>query len=197
MGFWIIVGHSILEITLIFILLVGFAPFFQHPSVIRGIGLVGGILLIIFGLLLLRDILAERIPTDFLQDSGNKPESSQPSSENGVGDQDTGKKSLAMDNPVVGGIIISMANPYWWVWWATIGMAVMLRFEITLGNWPDFWAFFLGHEAGDLLWYVAVSSMAFHGRKAFNKKIYYGFLTICALFMIVFGLYLGISPFFM
>jgi len=56
-------------------------------------------------------------------------------------------------------------------------------------------AFFLGHEAGDLTWYLIVSTFAFFGLRRLNKKAYYGILVCCAIFMIVFGIYLGISPF--
>jgi threonine/homoserine/homoserine lactone efflux protein len=101
-----------------------------------------------------------------------------------------------LENPVIGGIMVSMSNPYWWIWWATIGLAFMIQFEISFREWPNLIAFFLGHEAGDLIWYLIVSTFAFFGLRRLNKKAYYGILVFCAIFMIVFGIYLGISPFF-
>jgi threonine/homoserine/homoserine lactone efflux protein len=88
-----------------------------------------------------------------------------------------------------------MSNPYWWVWWATIGFAFMIQFDISFQKWPRLVAFFAGHEAGDLVWYLAVSVLAFFGIRNLNKKAYYGILVCCGVFMILFGLYLGASTF--
>jgi threonine/homoserine/homoserine lactone efflux protein len=71
----------------------------------------------------------------------------------------------------------------------------MVQFEISFREWPKLIAFFLGHEAGDLIWYLIVSFLAFFGLRRLNKKAYYGILAFCGLFMILFGIYLGISPF--
>jgi len=89
-----------------------------------------------------------------------------------------------------------MSNPYWWVWWATIGLAFIVQFEISFKQWPRLLAFFLGHEAGDLIWYLMVSTLTFFGIRRLNRKAFYGILILCAAFMIFFGLYLGLSPFF-
>jgi len=71
-----------------------------------------------------------------------------------------------------------------------------LLFDISFRQWPNLIAFFLGHEAGDLIWYIIVSTLAFLGLRHLNKKVYYGILIICGIFMILFGIYMGISPFF-
>ncbi len=98
-------------------------------------------------------------------------------------------------NPILGGIVVSIGNPYWWFWWAAVGFAFMTRYGITFQDWGGVSAFFFGHESGDLLWYLIVSIVACLGRQALNKKVYYIILAGCALFMIGFGIYLGISPF--
>jgi hypothetical protein len=36
------------------------------------------------------------------------------------------KTNKGLDNPIIGGIVVSMSNPYLWVWWATIGFAFMV-----------------------------------------------------------------------
>lgn len=110
-------------------------------------------------------------------------------------DSDLSEKT-ALKNPVLGGFVVSMSNPYWWIWWATIGFAFMLQFEVSFKHWPRLLSFFLGHEAGDLAWYLLVSTLAYFGLRYLNKKAYYAILACCAVFMILFGLYLGVSPFF-
>ncbi len=188
-GFWVIAGHAVLEMAIIVFLLLGFSFVLKNMLVVRIIGVVGGGILITFGLSIIRSVIQGRIQTDFLdpaeEDAGANVQNTHNDS----------KGSGGMENPVVGGILVSMANPYWWVWWATIGLAFMAQFDITFRTWPKLAAFFIGHEAGDLLWYLIVSFLAFFGLRHLNRKIYYGILLFCAAFMILFGVYLGLSPF--
>jgi len=183
MGLWIITGHAILEMGIIILLLFGFSFVLKNIAVVRIIGVSGGLILILFGVSIIKDILNGNISTNFLnsRDDSNK---------------DTGLiENKGIENPVIGGIMVSMSNPYWWVWWATIGFAFMVQFDISFKKWPKLLAFFLGHEAGDLIWYLLVSTLAFFGLRHMNRKVYYGILMCCALFMVLFGIYLGISPF--
>jgi threonine/homoserine/homoserine lactone efflux protein len=183
MGLWIITGHAILEMGIIIFLLFGFSFVLKNIAVVRIIGVSGGIILILFGAFIIRDIYNGNISTNFL-DSRVEP------------NKDPGLiENKGIENPVVGGIMVSMSNPYWWVWWATIGFAFMIQFNISFKEWPKLLAFFLGHEAGDLIWYLLVSTLTFFGLRHMNRKAYYGILMFCALFMVLFGIYLGISPF--
>jgi len=184
MGVWIIAGHAILEMGIVIALLMGFSFFIKNVVVIRGIGIVGGIILTYFGGSIIKDVYQNKIPVDFLKSSDEQILN--PSSHD----------DKILENPVVGGILVSMSNPYWWIWWATIGLAFMIQFDISFKQWPKLAAFFLGHEAGDLFWYLIVSSLAFFGVRKLNKKAYYGILFCCGIFMILFGVYLGVSPFF-
>lgn len=183
-GLWIIAGHALLEAGIVLLLLFGFSFVLKNIFVLRSIGFIGGAILCWFGGSIVRDVLRGRIPTHFLNPSG--PPS----------DPDPAASKTALRNPVVGGILVSMSNPYWWVWWATIGFAFMVQFNISLADSPKLFAFFLGHEAGDLAWYLLVSTLAFFGMRRLNKKAYYGILAACGLFMILFGVYLGAAPFF-
>lgn len=182
-GLWVIVGHALLEIAIIFLLLLGFSFILENTFVVKAIGITGGVILIYFGFSIMRSVYLGKIQTSFLD--GSKPEESNERKSRG-----------GLENPVVGGILVSMSNPYWWVWWATIGFAFMVQFEISFKQWPELLAFFLGHEAGDLIWYLLISFLAFFGLRRLNRKFYYGVLLICGAFMIFFGLYLGLVPFF-
>jgi len=194
-GFWVITGHALLEVAIIAFLLLGFSFVLQNRFVVRGIGVTGGVLLVWFGASIIRDVLRGRIPTDFLRSAatgrvaGETREAPTPAAST----RDSGRPGL--ENPVVGGVLVSMANPYWWVWWATIGFAFLVQFHISFESWQRLLAFFLGHEAGDLLWYVLVSCLSFFGLQHLNRRAYYGILAVCAAFMILFGVYLGVSPF--
>jgi threonine/homoserine/homoserine lactone efflux protein len=184
MGLWIITGHALLEMGIIFLLLLGFSFFLKNIIVIRTIGIVGGLLLVWFGATIVRDVRRGSICPRFLNESCEK---SQEFSE---------VQTRGLQNPIIGGAMISMSNPYWWIWWATIGLAFMVQFEISFRHWPKLLAFFLGHEAGDLIWYLLISTLSFFGLRYLNQKLYHAFLIFCGLFMMVFGFYLGTALFF-
>jgi threonine/homoserine/homoserine lactone efflux protein len=184
MGAWIIAGHAILEIGIIFFLLLGFSFLFKNMLIVRTIGVLGGGILCYFGISIIRDVFAGKISTSFAE------------VENCGGNRDDSCSKGTLENPLAGGILVSMSNPYWWVWWATIGLAFMIQFDVSFRNPAKLLAFFLGHEAGDLAWYLAISFLAFFGLRHLNQKAYYGILMICGIFMFFFGIYLGFSPFF-
>jgi threonine/homoserine/homoserine lactone efflux protein len=98
-------------------------------------------------------------------------------------------------DPVVAGALVSMSNPYWWIWWVTVGAAFLLRFDITVARWPALVAFFLGHALGDLGWYSAVSMLLHLGRRSISRGVASAILAVCGVAIIGFGAYLGISPF--
>ncbi len=183
MGVWIIFGHAVIEMGIIILLLFGFSYVFRNPFLMQTVGLAGGLLLVWFGVSVIRNVYTGKVSTSFLTPANGPTETDHP------------PRHHALDNPVVGGALVSMSNPYWWIWWATIGLAFMLQFNISFHNWPELIAFFAGHEAGDLSWYLLVSCLAFFGLRRLNKRVYYGILVVCGIFMIGFGIYLGAAPF--
>ncbi len=182
-GLLIWIGHAILEFILMLVLLIGLSPFITDQSIIIIIGLLGGGILIFFGINLLRDIWLKKIDFNFLI----------PENEIILKNENTKKTINLLQQPTLGGILVSMSNPYWWIWWAVIGLNFMTQFSVGLLN-LEFWSFFLGHELGDFLWYVSIAALLGFTNKFLTKRIYLGIIIICSIFMIIFGLYLSISP---
>ncbi len=181
-GILICIGHAILEFILMLVLLIGLSPFITDPSMIIIIGLLGGGILIFFGVNLLRDIWLKKIDLTIL------------TLENEIAmENENTKEKILLQQPTLGGILVSMSNPYWWIWWAVIGLNFMTQFSVGLLN-LEFWSFFLGHELGDFLWYVSIATILGFTNKFLTKKVYLGIIIICSLFMISFGLFLAISP---
>lgn len=181
-GFWVILGHGFIEMIIIALLLMGFSCILTNAIVVRVIGILGGVVLACFGVLIIRDLKNGKVRYDFLEkDSGlnDKP-------------QETGGQVVG--NTILGGALVSMSNPYWWIWWATIGSSFMIQYQVDFNNLNKLAAFFTGHVAGDLFWYIIVSVLIYFGIKHLNKKIYYGLLACCGCFMIGFGVYLGSMP---
>ncbi len=166
-GFWagplIILGHGILELTLVVLLLVGLGGILNTPLILGAVGLVGGGVLAWMGLGLLR---ASR----------------------------TGRLQLETDttsslHPVWSGIFLSLANPYWLIWWLTIGLGYVI-FAAKFGLVGVF-LFFAGHILADLAWYTLVSAAVAYGRNFFTDGLYRGFLAGCGCFLFLFSVYFG------
>jgi threonine/homoserine/homoserine lactone efflux protein len=197
-GVRVIAGHALLEGALVALLLAGFSSVLRNPVTTRVIGTAGGLFLLVMGARLALDVLRGRVASPFAA----HPAGAAPGRASGRADggperaADRPARSAAgVSNPVLGGILVSMSNPYWWVWWASIGLAFMLQYDITFRNWPLLLAFFAGHEAGDLLWYWLVSLIVSIGRRGITDRVYRIVLLACAAVMAGFGLYLGVSPY--
>ena len=161
----VIFGHGILELSLITALLLGMAPLLQRNDVFIFISLVGGSILLWMAFSMFRSL-----PGLSLE----------------VAPKDGKGKNL-----VITGILFSLANPYWIIWWATIGLGYVI-ISMKFG-FIGVAVFFTGHILADLLWYSAVSLFVSRGRKHISDRIYRGIIGICAVMLIFFGIYFGVS----
>jgi threonine/homoserine/homoserine lactone efflux protein len=92
-------------------------------------------------------------------------------------------------HPVWAGILTSISNPYWILWWATVGLGY-LALAARVGA-AGVTAFYLGHICSDLLWYSAISCSLVLGRRLLTDRMYRGLVAVCAVFLLGFGLYFG------
>jgi threonine/homoserine/homoserine lactone efflux protein len=183
-GLWVSLGHAALEALLIAGLLAGLSELLHHRVVIWVVGGLGSLLLLYMGVGLLRDAIRGRVPE--LAAGGAQAGMTQQAAVAPAG-------GLQRLPSAVGGVLVSMSNPYWWIWWATVGSAFMIQYRIGWGTWPLLAAFFLGHEAGDLAWYLTVSSLLHWGRRRISPRLYLGILAACGIFIIAFAVYLAVS----
>ncbi len=156
----IILGHSLLEIMIVVLVLSGLSPFLRHDTTRQLISLIGGCMLVVMGILLLRDVPKARL------------------------DAPAEKKGKGM-NLIVTGMVGSITNPYWVIWWATIGLGYLvssLRFGMA-----GVVVFFLGHISADLAWYSLVSYAVSKGKTIMGEKGYRAILLFCGIFLILFG----------
>lgn len=178
-GAWVIGGHALLEGVLVTGLALGVAEFLRAPLALKIIGAAGAGVLAFMGVGLVR-----QSAVSLRRGSPDAAEGAPPA---------TG--AAAGMHPVLAGTLISLSNPYWWVWWVTVGSATLIRFDASLANWKVLVAFFLGHEAGDLAWYVAVSTAVHFGRRTISRRVTDVLLIVCGVFLVGFGLYLGLTQF--
>lgn len=156
----LILGHAILEILIIILILSGLSPYLQHETTRYVISLAGGSMLVLMGIVILKDLRSLRL------------------------DLSAGVQKKGM-NLVVSGIVGSLANPYWVIWWATIGLGYLVS-SMKYG-FAGVAVFFFGHISADLLWYSAISYAVARGRTIMQEKAYKAVLAVCALFLIGFG----------
>jgi threonine/homoserine/homoserine lactone efflux protein len=88
---------------------------------------------------------------------------------------------------ILAGILLSLANPYWLIWWATIGIGYIM-YSVKFGI-PGIIAFFLGHILADLAWYSLISFGIAKGRNFFTDSFYRRLIGACASFLVVFSFY--------
>jgi threonine/homoserine/homoserine lactone efflux protein len=156
----IILGHGILELIIVLLLILGVTPFFTKESTKLVVSIVGGLILIFMGIMLLRDAGKARL--EFSAE---------------------GKPSGF--SPVLSGIVGSISNPYWTIWWVTIGLGYLLS-SLRLGA-VGVIAFFVGHISADLAWYSLISYAVSRGRRVIGDKGYRYTLYVCGIFLIIFG----------
>ena len=162
----IVLGHAILELALIIALLAGLSLYLQKPLVTTVISVIGGAFLLFMGFNMIKDVLQGRVSLE--------------SNENTAG------KGINM-HPVMAGILVSVSNPFWSVWWATIGLTYL---TVALKSGPiGITSFFSGHIMADLLWYSLIAAAIAGGRRFLKQQVYQTIIMLCGLFLIGLGGY--------
>ena len=94
-------------------------------------------------------------------------------------------------HPILGGVITTIFNPYWFVWWATVGAAYLVTFRAF--GWVGIVAFYLGHTLADWVWNNFVAFIVSSGRRGLSDRAYRGILIVCGVFMLAMSVYFIVS----
>jgi threonine/homoserine/homoserine lactone efflux protein len=153
------IGHGIIEFPLMVVIVLGLGIFFEMPKVQIAIGLAGGVFLILMGIQSLLSLKTEA---------------------------NVETKSLG-SRPVLAGIILSAGNPYFLLWWATVGLALATQ-ATKWGIWA-FVLFALTHWSVDLIWLQILSWASFKGSTLLGQRGLRIVLIFCSAALFGFGLY--------
>ena len=160
-----LVGHALLEAAL----LVGFAFGLQRVLRLSGVTLVlafvGGAVLLWLGFSLLRGAVRGTIAEDLEVAEGEAV----PESHLGA---------------VAQGAVVSISNPWWTLWWATIGVKLAAD-GLAIGTIGVI-AFFVGHQLADVAWYGFVITVVHKGKALLTPRSYgvaMGVLGVALLYM--------------
>ena len=159
-GALVAIGHGIVEFPLIFLIMAGMGRLFESEVVKIIIGLAGGLFLLFMGVGMLRNIFA-------------------------AASEDAEK--LNAKNPIWIGIALSAGNPYFLLWWATIGLALAQSAQ-KLGV-IAFVIFAVVHWLCDLFWLEAISLATFNGARVMGPKPQRIILIICGVAVVIFGVW--------
>ena len=84
---------------------------------------------------------------------------------------------------LLGGVAVSLSNPFWSLWWVTVGLS-FLNWSRELGlGLLGIAAFYLGHILADYAWYGVVSLALVSGRRILTDTFYKGLILVCGLFL--------------
>ena len=157
-GAIIALGHGIVEFPLIVLIVLGPGRILKLPAAQIVIGLAGGAFLLMMAVQMLCSLRsAQEMEAKF---SGS--------------------------SPLLTGVLLSATNPYFLLWWATIGLALATT-ATNLGIWA-FALFAIVHWLCDFIWLSALSWASFKGSMLLGRRLQRIVLTICAAAMLVFGL---------
>ena len=159
----IVLGHAAVEVLICAVIFLGFS--IANDIIFNIVSLVGGGALIIFGMMTIG------------------------SSRNATFDV---KRGIA-GSPVASGILTSVSNPYFLIWWLTIGSSMVMD-GLKIG-FVAAALFIIGHWIADMVWYVSVSIISSSGGKLMSNRTYRTFLTGCGVFLVCFGAYYAAAIF--
>ncbi|HEY8344919.1 MAG TPA: LysE family transporter [Bacillota bacterium] len=166
-GFWagpkLILGHALLEAMLVLALLFGLGSIIELPLSKGIISILGGMFLfwMAYGMLFKegKDGLSLR--------ADQEPSPT----------ENTQRMSL-----VLTGALISLANPYWSLWWATLGLGFLTQAREF--GFSGIVFFYSGHIFADFLWYSLISLAVSKGKTYLSPKLYRGIIIVCAIFLL-------------
>ncbi len=155
-GAWVAIGHGLIEFPLMILIFYGFGYFLNSLYVKTTIALVGGLFLVLMAVGMFRSIKRTEVSS-----------------------------SQYAGSPVGAGILLTVGNPYFLVWWATVGATLILRsvrFGIT-----GFLLLALFHWSCDFLWCYFLSALSFKGGQFFGKRFQKVVFALCGVVLLFFS----------
>jgi len=164
----LMLGHSLLELGMVIALTLGLKNILRNRFVTGAVGVLGGSVLLWFAYGMITSAYTGiSVPQADTLAQGT-----------------TGVTKLSL---IGKGALTSLSNPYWLIWWATIGVTyMMVSFE---GKLAGISAFYIGHISSDFAWYSAVALALVLGRQLLSDKVYMIIIIICGLFLSYLGIY--------
>ena len=173
-GLKIASGHAIIEFPLIIMLSYGFYTFSSldvSDAIFKVIGIIGGIFILIFSLLQINSVRDKKSNTTIKS--------------NGISNT---KSNIR--NPILAGFIFTLLNPFFLVWWLTIGSKLISDSLINFGIVEGTSLVFFSHIWMDYFWLWFTSFMINKGKSIIKEKVYRIFVFTISVILGIYGFYL-------
>jgi threonine/homoserine/homoserine lactone efflux protein len=160
-------GHTVVELPLIMLLAAGLFTSAAATQYAGPIGLVGGTGILGFAALQIAGVVMKKNIQPAPAVSSNK-------------------------SPFIAGIALSALNPFFLVWWFTVGLKLIAD-SATFGLAAGIAALFLLHIWMDYAWLAATAYLASKGSSALNSKYYPLLLLALAAVLLYYGVYFTLT----
>jgi len=171
-GLKIASGHAIVEFPLIIALSYGLYSFSYtlHLSdvIFKFIGLTGGVFLLLFSMLQIISIIKDK--SKYSQTITNP--------------------KFNIKNSILVGFIFTLLNPFFLVWWLTIGSKLISDSIINFGIIEGISIIFVSHIWMDYFWLWFTSFMINKGKSVIKEKVYRLFVFAISVILGIYGMYL-------
>ena len=154
------IAHTIIEFTLVMLLALGLLSVANEPAVRLAVGVVGGVALISFGVMQIRSSFHKT--------------------------NETNSKQATIRNLFLIGLALTGLNPYFIVWWLTIG-ANLILISLEFAGLSGVIFMYVCHVWVDYAWLTLVASFAKRGSKFLQNKWYRVMVTVFGAVLIYFG----------
>jgi len=155
------IAHSLVEFILVMLLALGLLSVANEPTAMLVVGVAGGVALIVFGAMQIRGSFSY------------KPD--EPKAGRG-----------ATRNLLLVGLALTGLNPYFIVWWLTIG-ANLIFIALEFASLAGVVFMYVCHVWVDYVWLILVSTLAKRGAKILRFKWYRVLMAVFGLVLIYFG----------
>jgi threonine/homoserine/homoserine lactone efflux protein len=156
-GVLVSLGHAVIEVPLILLVYFGLGNFFQNEIIKLVLCVLGGGMIVWMGIDLFR--VRRKLAKE-------------------------GKDTSY--NAFVAGILMSGLNPFFLVWWATVGSLLLMSFINAVGTWGMPF-FIIVHWLCDLVWLSIVSYTIYKTHRFWGEKVQEWIFIVLSLALLYFG----------
>jgi len=161
-GLMFSVVHTLVEFPLVILLALGLVTFANQPTVKLTIGVAGGIVLLLFGTIQIRNSIKSKF-------------------------SETEKKEITTRNLLLTGLAFTGLNPFFIGWWLTVG-AKLILLSLDFASLVGVVFMYLCHVWMDYVWLTSIAYFAKMGMNIIGFKWYRAIMAIFGAIMIYFGL---------
>ena len=185
-GIKIALGRTIVELPLIILIALSifeYSSFTLTEESLRIIGLIGGIAIIIFSIAQISSIIRKR---EVVADIHNKPRRNR--------DEATSLLNRMASRiegwPIIVGILFSAMNPFFIIWWLTVGLKLISDSIYLFGITEGIIILFSSHTWMDYAWLAITAYLISKGRTIIRERLYSFLLLSISFILASYGLYL-------